>query len=62
MDEGDALPHATRLSPVAIGLAADRDLAAVGLEDAAQNLDQGRFAGAVLAEQRHDLAAVDIAG
>ena len=41
---------------VAIGRAVDEDLAAIGPEQAAQHLDERRLAGAVLAQQRHDLA------
>ena len=40
--------------------AVEQDLAGVGLVDARQDLDQGRLAGAVLAEQRMDLAATDV--
>ena len=58
MKETPAGPHESH--PVAINLAADRDLAGVGLEDAAQNLDQRRFAGDVFAEQRHHFAAVNV--
>jgi hypothetical protein len=37
-------------------LAADRDLALVVLEDAREDVDEGRLAGAVLAQQRVHLA------
>ena len=40
-------------------LAGEEDLAAVGLVDAGHDLDQRRFAGAVLAEQRVDLARIE---
>ena len=40
--------------------AVEEDLALVGREDAVDHLDQGRLAGAVLAEQRVDLAGLDV--
>ena len=45
-----------------IGCAGDLDLAAVGLMNAAQDLGQGGFAGAVVADDRQDfpLANVDV--
>ena len=39
---------------------ANSDFAGVGLVDAGQDFDQRRFAGAVLAQQRVDLAAADV--
>ena len=38
----------------------ERDLARVGFVDARQNLDQGRLAGAILTEQRVNLATTEI--
>ena len=40
-------------------LAVDQDLAFVRAVDAGQDLDEGRFAGAVLADQRGDLARIE---
>ena len=37
----------------------DRDAGGVGGDDAGENLDEGGFAGAVLAHQRVDLAGLD---
>ena len=54
MDEGDGVVAA---STGRIGLAVERDRAGIGLVDAREDLDEGRFAGAVFAEQRDDLAA-----
>ena len=56
MDHGDA--GAPRIERTAQGqrLAVDGDRAAVGLQDARQGAQQGRFAGAVLAEQGVNLA------
>ncbi len=45
-----------------IGLAVDQNFAAVRLVDAGHDLDQGRFAGAVLAEQRMNLAGFEREG
>ena len=42
------------------GPSGERDLAGVGFVNARQNLDQGRLAGAVLTEQRVNLAAIEI--
>ena len=42
------------------GLAVPQHLALVGRHDAVDHLDQRRFAGAVLAEQRVDLAGLDL--
>ena len=53
MDEGDR----QRLRDRAHRPAVERDRARVGFVDAGQDLDQRRLAGAVLAEQRVDLAA-----
>ena len=41
-------------------LAADLDLAGVGLVDAGEDLDQGRLAGAVAADQRVDRAPLQL--
>ena len=41
------------------GAAGQQDLAAIGLMDAGDDLDQRRFAGAVLAEQGVDLAGIE---
>ena len=41
-------------------LAAHQDFAAGRLDRAGEHLDQRRFAGAVVAKQAHDLAAVDV--
>ena len=41
-------------------LAGDEDLPGVGLIDAAQNLHQRGFAGAVLADEAHDLSGPDL--
>ena len=41
-------------------LAVDEDAARIGLVDAVQHLEQRRFAGAVLADEADDLAAVDV--
>ena len=57
MDEGDRAAHR---APDRRRLAGEADLAGVGLVDARQDFDQRRFAGAVLAEQRMDLAATDV--
>ena len=57
VDGGDAerrAPGACRGSST--GVAADRDRAGVGGEHAGQDVDQRRLAGAVLADQRVDLA------
>ena len=59
MDEGDAAAGPPGVA-VPVGLAADRHAAPVGLEHVGQDLDEGRLAGAVLAQQRHDLAARDV--
>ena len=40
--------------------AGDEDVTAVGGEDAAEKVDKGRFAGAVLAEQRMNFARPDL--
>ena len=59
VDEGDLLALAKARRAMLIRLAVDQDLPRIGLVDAAQDLDQGGFAGAVLAEQRDDLAPSD---
>ncbi len=56
MNEGDR----QRLGARTDGAAGEPDLAGVGRVDPRQNLDQRRLAGAVLAEQRVDLAAPDV--
>jgi hypothetical protein len=57
VNKGDAL---ARVGPVTIGLAVDQHSAAVSGDNAAENLDQGGFSSAVLAEKRDDLAAIDV--
>ena len=57
MNEGDAL---ARVGAVTIGLAVDRHGSAISGDNAAENLDQSGFASAVFAEQRNDLAAIDV--
>ena len=59
VDEGDGLSLAARLGAVAIGRAANGDLTGIGTHDAAEGLDDGGFAGAVLAEEGDDLAPAD---
>ena len=49
MNECDALSPAASVGAMAIGLAVDRHGTAIGGIDAAQDLYEGRFAGAVLA-------------
>ena len=57
VDEAHAeLAGRAAASPIGDGLAVDRDLAAVGLDQAGQHPDQGRFAGAVGADQAMHLA------
>ena len=60
VDEGDrlALAEAGRTMPVALAAILDRSFGR--LDDPAERLDEGRFAGAVLAEQREDLAGVKV--
>ena len=41
-------------------LTRDEDLPRVGLIDAAQNLHEGRFAGAVLADETNHLSGLDL--
>ena len=43
-----------------VGLAIDQHLTAIGPEQAAEDLDERGFAGAVLAEERQDLAAMHV--
>ena len=57
MDEGDAMRGTDGLHAMAIDGAPDRDGAFIGAHDAAEHLDEGGFAGAVLPQQRHDIAA-----
>ena len=59
IDRGDA--EALALGGVADGhrLAGEQDFAAIGLVDAGHDLDQGRLAGAVFAEQRVDFAGIE---
>ena len=47
-------------APAGDRLAADEDLAAGRLDHAGEDLDQRRLAGAVVADQPDDLAAVDV--
>ena len=59
MDGGDA--DAVRRRRIGVKqLAVDGDLAAIGRIEARHQLDQRRFAGAVLAEQRGDLAGAHV--
>ena len=60
MDEGDRLPFAEARRTMPVRCAAIMDLALGRLVDARQSLNQGGFAGAVLAEQREDLARAQI--
>ena len=60
VDEGDAGLHRAADAEAAIGHAIDLDGAAVGLDHAAEDLHQGGFAGAVLADHADDLAGADI--
>ena len=60
VDEGDRLVLAEAGRTMAVGFAAVLDRAFARLDDAAERLDQRRLAGAVLAEQREDLAGVEI--
>ena len=60
MDEADAgLVHGLRRDRVQ-GAPADRDRAGIRLVDAGQDLDDGRLAGAVLADEAVDLARPDL--
>src|SRR4029079_15302634 len=52
MDEGDRLTHVRARPPMLIGCAAEPDLARGWLEDAGEDLDQRRLAGAVLTQER----------
>ena len=58
IDRGDAEALRFRGAADLDRLAGEQDFAAVGLIDAGDDLDQRGFAGAVLAEQRMDLAGV----
>ena len=49
-----------RRVPAGDRLAADEDLAAGRLDHAGEDLDQRRLAGAIVADQADDLAAVDV--
>ena len=60
MDEGDARAHRAANGQRRIGRAIDLDGAAVGRDDAAEDLHQGRFAGAVLADEADDLAGANL--
>ena len=53
---GDRVVRAREMA----GLAVDEDVAAVGTMDAAEDADQRRFAGAVLADDGVDLAEADV--
>ena len=59
MDEGDRLVVGAAAGRMVIGLACDRHRAGIRTMDAAEHLDEGRLAGAVLAEQGDDFAALD---
>jgi hypothetical protein len=56
MNEGDR----QRIRPGMHGFAGKLDLARVGPVDSGQNFDERRFAGAVLAEERVNLAAANV--
>ncbi len=63
--QGEVLVDRLDAEVLGVARAADRgllpveqDLAGVGGERAGQDLDQGRLAGAVVAEQRHHLVAM----
>ena len=56
MDEGDTCPHRSVDGKPVNLLAVEFDHAAGRLDDAAENFHQGRFAGAVLADQSDHLA------
>ena len=58
-DDDDAARQRVPRAREPAGPAVDRDRAAVGAVDAAQDLDQRRLAGAVLADQRMDLTGPD---
>src|SRR5580765_5120341 len=60
MDESHGLTIRRQSAPDRFGLTLDQHAAAVGLVYACQQFDEGRFAGAVLAQQCDDLAAVDV--
>ena len=60
--EGDAGRHGAGDRERAVLGAVDADRAFARLDDAAQDLHQGRLAGAVLADQRQHLAALDTRG
>ena len=59
VDGGDAVLEGLVGAGKMDGLAADADLAGVGLVDAGEDLHQRRLAGAVLADQRGDLAGIE---
>ena len=60
VDERDRLAHAGVAGRVPVGHAVDDDVARVRRVDAAEDLDQRRLPGAVLPEERDDLAAPDV--
>ena len=60
--EGDARRHGAGDRERGVLDAVDADHAFARLDDAAQDLHQGRLAGAVLADQRQHLAALDARG
>ena len=63
VDRGDAACRACpAASRSAIGLAVDQNFALVGHVHAGQNLDQRRFAGAIVAKQAMDFAGPDVEG
>ena len=57
--EGDARRHGAGDRELRMRRAVDADQPFARLDDAAQDLHQGRLAGAVLADQRQHLAALD---
>ena len=58
MDKSNAMLQGIRRRLKRNALAVQQDLALIRMMDAAENIHQGRFAGAVFTEQRADLAAV----
>jgi hypothetical protein len=60
MDERDGLRLAEARRPMTIGLAAIFDRAFGRLDNAAERLDEGRFAGAVLAEQSQNFSGMEV--
>ena len=58
MDKSNAMLQGIRRRLKRNALAVQQDLALIRMMDAAENIHQGRFSGAVFTEQRTDLAAV----